>query len=196
MCATFNINQGTELSQAEKQFEAARKHLLELRRSQPQLKIEEYTLHATDGSPVSFKGLFDDRNELLVIHNMGKSCSYCTLWADGLIGFTEHLNNRVPFVLVTPDKPEVAKAFSESRGWKFRVLSADGTSFIKDMGFTSQDGSAGPGVSAFKRTPDGQIFCTARDEFGPGDLYCSIWHLIDLLPNQVNGWEPKYTYSK
>ncbi len=63
------------------------------------------------------------------------------------------------------------------------------------MGFTSEKGAPGPGVSTFKREADGRILCTARDEFGPGDLYCSIWHLLDLLPKGVNDWEPKYSYK-
>lgn len=196
MSATFNINQGDELTQAEQAFQAARERLLAVRRAQPPLTVGAYTLRATDGSPVELASLFDERNELMVIHNMGKGCVYCTLWADGFNGFVGHFENRVPFVLVSPDAPEVAKTFSEGRGWKFRVLSAHGTDFIKDMGFTSEKGGPLPGVSTFKRESDGRILRTAHDSFGPGDLYCSIWHLLDLLPNGQNAWEPKYRYDK
>jgi hypothetical protein len=35
----------------------------------------------------------------------------------------------------------------------------------------------------------------ARDFFGPGDLYCSAWHLFGLLKDDEDGWEPKMVYG-
>jgi len=29
---------------------------------------------------------------------------------------------------------------------------------------------------------------------GPGDDFCSVWHLFNLLPEGPDGWEPQYKY--
>jgi predicted dithiol-disulfide oxidoreductase (DUF899 family) len=129
----------------------------------------------------------------MVIHNMGKGCSYCTLWADGFNGFVKPLNDRVPFVLVSPDKPSVQKEFAESRGWTFKMLSASESTFTKDLGFEKEEKKYWPGVSTFVRK-EGKIFRVNYDFFGPGDYYCSVWHLFDLLPKGENAWKPKYVY--
>jgi predicted dithiol-disulfide oxidoreductase (DUF899 family) len=167
--------------------------ILALKRAVQPLNVADYQLKTPEGNEVSLFSLFGGKDELMVIHNMGRGCRYCTLWADGFNGFVSHFENRVPFVIVTPDKSEIVKAFSESRGWKFKILSAHGTSFIGDMGF-EKNGKPQPGVSTFLRKPDGSVLRTASDFFGPGDDYCSVWHLFDLLPKGVNGWEPQYKY--
>jgi predicted dithiol-disulfide oxidoreductase (DUF899 family) len=181
------------LEQAYAELKAAQNRVLAAKRALPALTVFDYTLHTPTGAPVSLLSLFGDRNELMVIHNMGRGCRYCTLWGDGFNGIVPHIEDRVPFVVVTPDKPEIAKEFSESRGWRFKILSAHGTSFFHDMGF-EKNGKAQPGVSMFSCQADGQVLRTASDSFGPGDYYCAIWHLFDLLPKGVNDWEPEYKY--
>jgi predicted dithiol-disulfide oxidoreductase (DUF899 family) len=182
------------LEQAQKELKAAQDKLLTLKRSAPKPNIPNYTFMTPTGQSVPFYSLFGDRDELMVIHNMGKGCRYCTLWADGFNGFVQHFENRAGFMVVTPDRPEVVKEFSESRGWKFKIYSTHGTSFFKDMGFANPEGKPWPGVSTFLRNPDGSISRVAADYFGPGDDYCSIWHLFDLLPRGLNDWEPMYKY--
>ena len=187
-------NQNTaELLKAYEELTAAKAKILALKRAVAPLHVDDYQLKTPEGQEISLFSLFQGKDELIVIHNMGKGCRYCTLWADVFNGFVQHFENRVPFVVVTPDKPEIVKAFSESRGWKFKILSAQGTSFIKDMGF-EKAGQAQPGVSAFRKSQDGTVLRTASDHFGPGDDYCSVWPLFDLLPKGVNGWEPQYKY--
>ncbi len=170
-----------------------RKEILALRAQAAPEPVADYTLHDREGRAVKLSDLFDDRDELLVIHNMGKACKYCTLWADGLTGFTRAMSDRVPFVLISPDEPAVQKEFADSRSWNFDMLSAAGTSFIADMGFYKEKEGYYPGVSALFRK-DGQIYRASYDFFGPGDTYASIWHFFDLLPKRVNGWQPKYEY--
>ncbi|MBS1594520.1 MAG: DUF899 family protein [Bacteroidetes bacterium] len=170
-----------------------RKEILALRAQAAPEPVADYTLHDREGRAVKLSDLFDDRDELLVIHNMGEACKYCTLWADGLTGFTRAMSDRVPFVLISPDEPAVQKEFADSRGWNFDMLSAAGTSFIADMGFYKEKEGYYPGVSALFRK-DGQIYRASYDFFGPGDNYASIWHFFDLLPKRVNGWQPKYEY--
>jgi predicted dithiol-disulfide oxidoreductase (DUF899 family) len=134
------------------------------------------------------------KDDLIVIHNMGSGCKYCTMWADGLMGMLPQLQDRAAFAVVSPDPPEVQQAFAQSRGWSFRMLSGNGSTFIKDMGYEPSDGDYMPGLSAFHRNRDGSIVRTGRDFFGPGDDYCPPWRMFDLLQDGVNGWEPKYKY--
>ena len=105
-----------------------------------------------------------------------------------------HLENRMPFVVVSPDVPLMMKEFAHSRDWKFKILSSYGTTFKKDIGFENDKGQPQPGVSIFVKDKDGNMFETTNDKFGPGDAYCGFWHYVDLLPQGVNGWEPKYKY--
>jgi hypothetical protein len=28
--------------------------------------------------------------------------------------------------------------------------------------------------------------------FGPGDDFCALWHIFDLLPGGAGDWQPKY----
>jgi hypothetical protein len=30
--------------------------------------------------------------------------------------------------------------------------------------------------------------------FGPGDDFCTLWHLFDLIPEGSGDWQPKYKY--
>ncbi len=182
-----------QISVMQKEIEATRTKILELR-GQLQLEpIKDYTLTDVNGETVLLSSLFDSRDELMIIHNMGTRCTYCTMWADGFNGFSLPISDRVPFVVVSPDSPEIQKEFATSRGWKFKMLSAGGSSFIADLGFEPTPGSYWPGVSALIRK-EHQIYRTAYDHFGPGDFYCSPWHLFDLFPKRANEWQPKFNY--
>jgi len=67
----------------------------------------------------SLAGLFGRKDDLVVIHNMGSSCPYCTLWADGFNGLYDHLANRAAFALSSPDAPAAQKRFAEGpRDWE------------------------------------------------------------------------------
>src|SRR6266851_5306323 len=54
------------------------------------------------------------------------------------------------------------------------------------------DGRVMPGVSVFKRK-GGKIMRVADTGFSPGDDFCGIWHLLDLLPEGAAGWRPKFS---
>jgi len=167
--------------------------LSEARRAAEPEPVADYELRRTDGSVVRLSELFGDKSDLLVIHNMGKGCSYCTLWADGLKGFTEHIENRTAFALVSGDAPDVAGEFAAGRNWRFQVLSGKDSEFTRAMGYVTDEGNL-PGVSAFRRLADGSIVRTGKDVFGPGDDYCAPWPLFDLLQGGAGDWEPKYRY--
>ncbi|MFQ5654540.1 MAG: DUF899 family protein [Planctomycetota bacterium] len=169
----------------------------EMSRKLPPRIVEDYTMSELKG-PVKLSELFGDRRDLIVIHNMGKRCPYCTLWADGLNGVIQHLENRAGLALVSPDPPDVQREFADSRGWRFRMISDD-SSFTEDLGFKEVKGdgkaSYGPGFSTFWRNDDGSIARIASAWFGPGDVYAPIWHIFGILKNSAGGWEPKFSYD-
>lgn len=182
-----------DIAKKQEEIEKLKKELSELQRQAEPEPVQDYELKRGDGTMVRLSELFGDKQDLLVVHNMGRSCPYCTLWADGFIGFTRHLLNRSGFVLTSPDEPAILAEFSGSRGWNFPVASIHGTTFAQDLGYYSKEGYW-PGVSALRKQPDGSIVRTGRAIFGPGDDYCSVWPMFDLLDGGVGEWEPKYTY--
>ena len=179
------------------EMDGLRKQLIDLQKSNPDEEVKNYELTGPNGT-TSLSSLFGDKNELIMVHNMGQGCSYCTLWADGFNGFTDHLNDRTNFVLSTPENFKTFSSFAENRGWKFNYYSTVGTEFPKDMGFWGDYGNGKegphPGISYFYKK-DGKIFRNASSPLGPGDNFCSIWHMFDLLKEGVNDWNPKQTYN-
>jgi predicted dithiol-disulfide oxidoreductase (DUF899 family) len=168
------------------------KRLAELKRRLPRESVKDYELAGWDG-PVKLSELFRGKSDLIVIHNMGRGCRYCTLWADGFNGVAEHLADRSAFVVCSPDSTDVQKEFAAGRNWRFPMVSGKDSPFTQDMGFRSEK-SWMPGVSSFHRTPDGKIERVARAAFGPFDPFNGMWHLMALLSDGVSGWEPQYRY--
>ena len=153
--------------------------------------VEDYRFATTDG-PVRLSQLFGDKKYLFVIHNMGKGCPNCTMWADGFNGVLPHLENRAAFVVSSPDDPETQRAFARERGWRFRMVSHQGTSFAADMGYRTEQGWM-PGVSVFRRIGN-RIYRVSDAPFDEGDDFCTVWHLFDLLPEGAAGWRPQFSY--
>ena len=119
-----------QIDELEYQLQELKQKVAELRRERPREEVEDYQLLDSEGRKASLSSLFGNQSKLILVHNMGRDCSYCTMWADGFNGLLPHLENRAAFVLTSPDKPEAQKEFVQSRGWKFPVYSAAGTSFI------------------------------------------------------------------
>ncbi|WP_408010545.1 DUF899 family protein [Pseudalkalibacillus sp. A8] len=138
---------------------------------------------------MTLQELFLDKDELIVIHNMGKGCNYCTLWADGFNGVYHHLIERAEFVVSTPDEPNVQEDIAAERGWRFPMVSTKGTTFKSDMGF-EKDGSYYPGVSTFRKGENGEIYHYAHAPLGPGDDFCSVWPLFEMLPDREGTFKP------
>ncbi|MGI9288093.1 MAG: DUF899 family protein [Pseudomonadales bacterium] len=168
-----------------------RGEIRELTQADSPEEVEDYAFTGQAGG-VRLAELFGDKTDLIVIHNMGASCSYCTLWADGFNGVVPHLEDRAAFVVISPDAPEAQAKFAESRGWKFKMLSHQGTSFAEDMGYKSEQGFE-PGISVFQKR-DGKVVRVSDRPMGPGDDFCAIWHMFDLIPEGANGWQPQYNY--
>ena len=185
-------NTAAKLGEYREQIADLRKKMRDLQASVEPEEVKDYEFKRAE-STVLLSELFGGKSDLFVIHNMGQSCPYCTLWADGFNGVYGHLANRAAFVLSSPDAPERQQKFAESRSWTFPMVSHQGTTFAADMGYRSEDGWM-PGVSVFRRE-NGKIFRVSHTAFSPGDDFCTVWHLFDLIPEGADGWQPKYKYG-
>ena len=180
-----------QLEGYENEIRKIREKIRDIQTSREPEPIEDYRFESADGQ-VSLSELFGAKQTLFVIHNMGKSCSYCTLWADGFNGVVEHLENRAGFVVSSPDSVDVQTEFAASRGWRFRMVSTNKTTFAQDLGYRPDDMWL-PGVSVFKKGREG-VVRVSDTAFGPGDDFCGLWHLFDLIPEGAGDWQPKFAY--
>lgn len=184
-----------EIEKLQEHLKETRERLVQLRHRLPEETVANHQFTGPGGATIHLSDMFGDKTDLIMIHNMGKSCPYCTLWADGFSGLVPHAKDRAAFVVVSPDPPEVQQEFAASRGWRFEMWSWHGSSFGRDMKMASEENKPWPGVSALQKKADGTIVRTGYDYFGPGDLYCPIWHFFELLPEGANKWEPRYSYE-
>ena len=152
---------------------------------EPQV-VQDYEFTDTEGK-VRLSDLFGEHEDLIIVHNMGVACSSCTLWADGYNGIHQHVVTRAGFAVTSPDRPSVQKRIADLRGWRFPMVSHEGNSFAKDMGYVSAKGGWMPGLSVFRREGDA-ILRVSDTGFSPGDDFCVLWHLFDMLPGGVGAW--------
>ena len=91
-----------EIAALESQIGELTSKLNQLRSQNEATEIRNYSFETING-PTTLLDLFGSQQQLLVIHNMGQGCRYCTLWADGLNGFVPHLESTMALVLVSKD---------------------------------------------------------------------------------------------
>ena len=181
----------SEIQELERQIYELTGKLNELRKTSVGDAVANYTF-ATQGGETTLDDMFGDNDRLLVIHNMGQGCRYCTLWGDGFNGFLPHLESALSVVLVSKDAPDVQRRFANARGWRFRLASHGGGDYIREQ--TVMDGVDNmPGAVVYERR-DGKIIRKNSSVFGPGDLYCSIWSLLGLAGLGEADWTPQYGY--
>ena len=153
--------------------------------------VADYALATLEGER-RLSSWFCGKRDLIVIHNMGRACAYCTLWADGFNGVYAHLASRAGFLVTSPDSPASQDEFAAARGWRFPMASHAGSTFAADMGYRGAHGWL-PGVSVFQQR-DGALARVSDAAFAPGDDFCAVWHLYDLLPEGAGGWSPRLSY--
>ena len=181
----------TKITELEKQIKGLTEQLNEMRRHAPPIEVRNYTFATVDGE-TTLMDMFGELDKLLVIHNMGQGCRYCTLWADGFNGFLSHLESVMSVVLVSKDAPAIQRKFAFSRGWRFRMASHGGGEYLREQAL-SDDFDNMPGAVVYERKSD-VILRRNRSVFGPGDLYCSMWGLLALAGLGEDDWTPQYTY--
>jgi len=165
--------------------------LNKLRKASPSVAVRNYSFGTLYGE-TTLLDLFGEKQKLLVIHNMGQGCRYCTLWADGFNGFLPHLESAMSVVMLSKDSPKTQRQFANSRDWRFRMASHGGGEYIQEQ--TVMDGSDNmPGAVVYER--DGNsIYRKSGAVFGPGDLYCSMWSLLGLAGMGEADWTPQFSY--
>ena len=165
--------------------------LNELRGANEGVEVRNYAFDSLSG-PTTLLDLFGHQKKLLLIHNMGQGCRYCTLWADGLNGFVPHIETAMALALVSKDKPEVQRRFANSRGWRFRLASHGGREYIREQ--TVMEGADNmPGAVVYERRGEA-IFRKNSCIFGPGDMYCPIWNFLGMAGFGEGEWTPQFNY--
>lgn len=181
----------TEIEQLEDEILKKTTRLYELRRSAPPALVKNYEFKTLEGK-TTLLDLFAGKTKLFAIHNMGQGCRYCTLWADGFNPFLPHLESEFAVVLLSRDAPEVQRVFANSRGWRFRLASHGGGEYIREQSVHKGEDNY-PGIVCYERKGN-QIFKLNSAEFGPGDMFCSIWHILSLGGIGEDAWTPQYSY--
>jgi predicted dithiol-disulfide oxidoreductase (DUF899 family) len=182
-----------DIKHIEQQIYNLNAKLTELRKANPSEQVPNYTFKTLEGE-TTLLDMFGEKDKLLLIHNMGQGCRYCMLWADGFDGFLPHLESVMSVTLVSKDPPELQRQYANSRGWRFRLASHGGGAYIKEQSVTPGEANA-PGAVVYERVRDG-IFRKNSSEFGPGDIFCSMWGLLGLAGMGEAEWTPQYNYWK
>ncbi|MGH8650796.1 MAG: DUF899 family protein [Gammaproteobacteria bacterium] len=191
----MNYLEGTkQLSDLRQRIADTRREMRALQATMEPQPVDDYSFASSRGEVLLSK-LFGGKQDLFVIHNMGSTCPYCTLWADGYNGIYHHLADRAAFVVSSPDTPEDQQRFAKSRDWRFPMVSHRGSNFAEDMGYRSANGGWLPGVSVFQRQA-GRIVRVADSGFSPGDDFCALWHFLGLLPQDIDDWRPRFSYTE
>lgn len=180
-----------EIREIEQQIHQLMEKLAKLQQTNRGDEVKNYSFSTLQGES-NLLELFGENDKLLVIHNMGQGCRYCTLWADGFNGFLQHLESTISVVLVSKDKPKIQRKFANSRGWRFRLASHGGGEYIQEQS-VMEDSNNMPGAVVYERDGN-KIFRKNDCVFGPGDIYCSMWSLLGLAGMDSNTWTPQYSY--
>jgi predicted dithiol-disulfide oxidoreductase (DUF899 family) len=181
-----------KITRIESKLVGQQEKLPAMKRKLPEIEVRDYVLHGPDGT-VRLSELFRGKKDLIVVHNMGRNCRYCTMWGDGFNGLRHHLADRAGIAVVSPDPVSAQQKFAKSRGWAFPLYSGRGSTFIKDMGYQPKPNEPMPGVTTFRRKGN-KIYRVATAPFGPFDAFCAVWPMFALLHGGVGDWAPKYRY--
>ena len=142
-----------ELLKREKEHTRLGDELAQLRRDLPWLRVEkDYRFETVDGEK-SLIELFDGRSQLLVYHFMfGPSyeagCPVNSSIADSIDGVVPHLNARdVTMILVSQAPLEKLRRYKRRMGWSIPWVSAFGSDFNFDLGFSQTEAQAREAVA-------------------------------------------------
>lgn len=181
----------TEADELEAEIMEKALKLAALRAAEPSTEVRNYEFETLNGK-ARLANLFAGRDKLLMIHNMGQGCRYCTTWADGINGVLRHLEDAMSVVLVSKDPPETQRRLAEDRGWRFRMASHGGGDYIDEQSVVSGERNM-PGAVVYQ-VNGGKIMRRGRAVFGPGDLYSPLWHFLALAGVGPDDFTPQFHY--
>ena len=129
----------------EKELTRRSDELARQRRGLPWVPVEkEYSFETVDGTK-SLAELFDGRSQLLIYHFMfgppyEAGCTVCSSIADSIAPNAVHLAARdVTMLLVSRASLEKLQAYKKRMGWGIEWVSAGGSDFNRDLGFTNTE---------------------------------------------------------
>lgn len=202
-----------ELLEAEKSL---RRHVEEVAAQRRRLPAggeipEDYAFESDEGS-VRLSQLFG-RHHTLVAYSfmygpkMAKACPSCTSIVDALDGEAPHILQRASFVVIVKVPLARMREHARSRGWSHaRLLSSAKSSYNRDYGAETPDGSQVPMLNVFRR--DGgkvrhfwgsEMLYAKTDDPSQGsrhvDAIWPLWNVLDVTPEgRGTDWEPKLAY--
>jgi predicted dithiol-disulfide oxidoreductase (DUF899 family) len=189
----------------EKAFTRLRDELSRERRELPWVRVEkEYVFDGPAGKE-TLAELFQGRSQLLVYHFMfapdwQAGCKSCSFLADNYGGAIAHLRQRdVTMVTVSKAPLEKLDAFKQRMGWQFKWVSSLENDFNSDyrVSFTAEEieegkchynyrtthfpATEGPGITAFYKDGDGDIYHTYSAYARGLDILIGAYNLLDLV---------------
>jgi predicted dithiol-disulfide oxidoreductase (DUF899 family) len=201
---------GAHLLAKEKELTKKRDEVARERRALPWTKVkEDYMFHGPDGD-VKLSALFDGKSQLIIYHAMwgpndDTPCEGCSFVMDHVDAARLHFEHHdIAFAAVSHAPISRFADFKKRMGWKFRWLSSYGTSFNYDFGvsFRREDLDKGdvfynfkmqklrseeqPGLSAFYRNENGEMFRTYSTYERGLDLLLGAYNYIDLTAKDRN----------
>ncbi len=195
-----------ELLKKEKEYSRLRDELTQQRRNLPWERVnKEYTFDGPNGSE-TLADLFGDRSQLIVYHFMfgpewPEGCKVCSMCADMYDPMAIHLKHRdVSLVTVSRASIETLESYKQRMGWSFKWVSSLNNDFNWDyhVSFKQEDVDAGrvyynyregavfpanegPGISAFYKDDDGNVFHT-YSSYGRGlENFLGIYNFLDIV---------------
>jgi predicted dithiol-disulfide oxidoreductase (DUF899 family) len=134
-----------ELLKEEKELTRRSDELARKRRELPWVPVEkEYSFETEDGTK-SLADLFEGRSQLLIYHFMfgppyEAGCTVCSSITDSIAPNVVHLAARdVTMLLVSRAPVERLQAYKKRMGWGIEWVSAGGSDFNRDLGFTNTE---------------------------------------------------------
>jgi predicted dithiol-disulfide oxidoreductase (DUF899 family) len=190
----------------EKAFTHARDQLSAERRELPWVKLDKNYVFDTPEGKKSLADLFAGRSQLIVYHFMLgpdwiEGCPSCSYLADHFDGMLPHLAQRdVTFTAISRAPLAEIEAYKRRMGWQFPWASSSGNDFNFDYGVSFKLDESGhgkgiynyeaqdltsdemPGVSAFYKDENGEIFHTYSAYARGLDSLVGTYNFLDLAP--------------
>jgi predicted dithiol-disulfide oxidoreductase (DUF899 family) len=169
---------------------------------------------AADGSVrhVRMSELFAPGKNTLIVYSymygpqMVSPCTSCTSILDGLEGQSDHVTQRVNFVVVAKSPIDRIVNVARERGWdNLRLLSSAANTYNRDYRGENEKGDQTPSLNVFVKR-DGRVHHFYQTEllFAPTDkgqdgrhvdMIWPLWNLFDVTPEgRGTNWYPRLRY--
>jgi predicted dithiol-disulfide oxidoreductase (DUF899 family) len=190
----------------EKELTRMRDELSRQRMELPWERVEKNYIFDGPNGKETLADLFGGKSQLLIYHFMfgpgwEQGCQSCSLISDNIDGSLVHLAERdVTLMAVSRATVPEIEAFKKRMGWKFKWVSSNANDFNWDyhVSFSQEDtekgtmyynyevspfpSTEGPGVSAFYKDENGEVFHTYSTFARGGDILINTYNYLDIAP--------------